>query len=40
MTFGDDPFGLDKEKDRKSMKALTFFIIYLIMWYIFSHHFF
>jgi hypothetical protein len=40
MTFGDDPFGLDKKKDKKGIKPLTFFIIYLIMWYIFSHHFF
>jgi len=42
MTFGDDPFGNDKNKKeiKKGIKPLTFFILYLIMWYLFSHRFF
>jgi len=42
MTFGDDPFGVNKDykTNKKGIKPLTFFIIYLIMWYLFSHDFF
>jgi len=39
MTFGDDPFG-HNDKNKKGITPMQFFVIYLIMWYLFSHHFF
>ena len=40
MTFGDDPFGVRNKPKSKGLSPLQFFILYLIMWYLFSHHFF
>jgi hypothetical protein len=39
MTFGEDPFRYNKDDDLKNKKGaspFTFFIIFLILWYMFS----
>jgi len=41
MFSGEDPFRYDKEKDkRKGMSPIQFFVLFLVIWYVFAHHFF
>jgi len=40
MAFGNDPFGNNNKYRNKRLTPLQFFILFLVLWYLFSHHFF
>lgn len=42
MFSGEDPFRYDKEQEdkRKGMSPIQFFVLFLVIWYVFAHHFF
>lgn len=38
MTFGEDPFKFNKYFKGNKTDAIKYFVLFLVLWYILSHH--